>query len=200
MPITSAIAARATMRPGSPLGGAPPAARHNSTPIPISTAIGISAGPMKKAGGPSSTTTSRPSRTAPIDVDVAAVAEDLAVVVGGDEREQADVGDDADPPGEHQDDEGDPEEDRVDGEVAPEAAGDAADQLVGRGAGETPDALRGRRGVGFWGLRPALLGGRAERVAVAQRLGRSRVVLVWITGFFGHGESFGESGPRAYRE
>ena len=172
MPITSAIAARAMIRPGSPLGGAPPAARHSSTPIPISSGDRDQRRADEEGRRTEQQHDQQAEQDRADDVGVAAVAEDAAVVVGGDEREQADVGEDADAPGEHEDDEGDPEEDRVDAEVAPEAAGDAADQLVGRGAREAPDALRGRRGVGFWGLRPALRR-RARRAGRRRAAARS---------------------------
>ena len=56
--------------------------------------------------------------------------------VGGDEREQRQIGEQADAAGERRDDEADADQDRVDAEVAGEAAGDAGDLLVGGGAGE----------------------------------------------------------------
>ena len=56
--------------------------------------------------------------------------------VRGDEREQRQIGEQADAAGERRDDEADADQDRIDAEVAGEAAGDAGDLLVGGGAGE----------------------------------------------------------------
>ena len=66
--------------------------------------------------------------------------------VGGHEQPGGDVAEHAGAAGERQHDEPDPEDDRIDVEVAAEAAGDAAQHAVGAGAGQLPrPRARGHR-------------------------------------------------------
>ena len=84
-------------------------------------------------------------------------------VVARDEEQAEQVGDDADPAGEDEDHERDPDRERVDVEVAAEAAGDAADHAVGRRARQAPRWL-----LGLWvrgrGLGHGAQSGAAGRV------------------------------------
>ena len=112
----------------------------------------------RRAGGLRNVTSRQPEHHRPGDRHGLAVPTGRSLPSDGHEREQAEVGEHADPAGEGEHDEADPEEDRVDAEVAAEAAGDAADDRVGARAREAA-WLGGRSLVGSLGRGLVVHGG-----------------------------------------
>ena len=143
-------ARRSTTLPSSPRFSA---ARQSAAPSSAISARPNSGGPTKNRPGPSSTHAAmhEDAGAGEVSARLRPAGASPGDRVGGDEQPGRGVGEQAGAAGERQHDEPDAEDDRVDVEVAPEAAGDAAEHPVGGGAGEaagSPRSPRWRRPAG----------------------------------------------------